>query len=104
MVADKFTDLQVAVGPELTKTHLVVSFAALLKDPEAEVRAAAANRLKDFCEKLPADIRTDSILQHIMPCVQVGGCAGVGVCCVSYACGCEKGREGRGAWGAQLCI
>ena len=70
MVADKFTDLQVAVGPELTKTHLVVSFATLLKDPEAEVRAAAANRLKDFCEKLPLDIRTDSILQHIMPCVQ----------------------------------
>ena len=71
MVADKFTDLQVAVGPELSKVHLVVSFAALLKDPEAEVRAAAANRLKDFCEKLPLDIRTDSILQHIMPCVQV---------------------------------
>ena len=92
MVADKFTDLQVAVGPELTKTHLIVSFAALLKDPEAEVRAAAANRLKDFCEKLPMDIRTDSILQHIMPCVQVRAVwvwVWVGVLHVSMCtCGC----------------
>ena len=38
--------LQTAVGPELTKTSLVHAFASLLKDPEAEVRASACNRLK----------------------------------------------------------
>lgn len=70
MVADKFTELQSAVGPELTKTHLIVAFATLLKDPEAEVRAAAAVRLRDFCEHLPEDVRVEAILQHIMPCVQ----------------------------------
>ena len=73
MVADKFTELQSAVGPELTKTHLIVAFATLLKDPEAEVRAAAAVRLRDFCEHLPEDVRVEAILQHIMPCVQVSG-------------------------------
>lgn len=38
--------LQAAVGPDLTKTNLVHAFASLLKDPEAEVRASACNRLK----------------------------------------------------------
>ena len=38
--------LQRAVGPQLTKTNLVHAFASLLKDPEAEVRAAASNKLK----------------------------------------------------------
>ena len=38
--------LQAAVGPELTKTNLVHAFASLLKDPEAEVRAASSNRLR----------------------------------------------------------
>ena len=62
MVADKFVEvgtgrlcmcvysvslqLQKAVGPQLTKTNLVHAFASLLKDPEAEVRAAASNKLK----------------------------------------------------------
>lgn len=45
MVADKFTDLQKAVGPEVTKTDLVPAFQSLLKDCEAEVRAAAANKV-----------------------------------------------------------
>ncbi len=40
------TQLQGAVGQELTKTNLVHAFASLLKDPEAEVRAAASNRLR----------------------------------------------------------
>jgi hypothetical protein len=38
--------LQTAVGANLTKTSLVHAFASLLKDPEAEVRASACNRLK----------------------------------------------------------
>ena len=46
MVADKFCELQNAVGEQLTKTNLVHAFASLLKDPEAEVRAAASNRLR----------------------------------------------------------
>ena len=38
--------LQRAVGEQLTKTNLVHAFASLLKDPEAEVRAASSNRLR----------------------------------------------------------
>ena len=66
------------------------AFAGLLKDPEAEVRAAACARLKgekrlqvillggvvlfyfiDFCDNLDEDYRVDSILTQIMPCIQV---------------------------------
>lgn len=38
--------LQKAVGPEITKNDLVPAFQSLLKDCEAEVRAAAANKVK----------------------------------------------------------
>jgi serine/threonine-protein phosphatase 2A regulatory subunit A len=41
-----------------------------LKDPEAEVRAAACTRLKDFCTNLGPDYQVDSILTQIMPCIQ----------------------------------
>ena len=41
-----YLQLQESVGEQLTKNNLVVAFAALLKDPEAEVRAAASNRLR----------------------------------------------------------
>ena len=34
------------MGEQLTKINLVHNFASLLKDPEAEVRAAASNRLR----------------------------------------------------------
>lgn len=46
MVADKFSDLQKAVGPDITKNDLVPAFQSLLKDCEAEVRAAAAHKVK----------------------------------------------------------
>ncbi|XP_039578147.1 serine/threonine-protein phosphatase 2A 65 kDa regulatory subunit A alpha isoform-like, partial [Passer montanus] len=46
MVADKFTELQRAVGPEITKTDLVGAFQSLMKDCEAEVRAAASHKVK----------------------------------------------------------
>ena len=46
MIADKFIDLQTAVGPTITKNHLVFHFSGLLKDVEAEVRASAANKIK----------------------------------------------------------
>ena len=46
MIADKFIELQKAVGPQLVKSNLVNQFALLLKDAEAEVRASAANKIK----------------------------------------------------------
>lgn len=41
-----FFKLQKAVGPEITKNDLVLAFQGLLKDCEAEVRAAAAHKVK----------------------------------------------------------
>ena len=38
--------MQKAVGPEITKNDLVPAFQSLLKDCEAEVRAAAAHKVK----------------------------------------------------------
>ena len=38
--------LQKAVGPEITKNDLVPAFCSLLKDCEAEVRAASSNKVK----------------------------------------------------------
>uniref|UniRef100_A0A673IJJ8 Serine/threonine-protein phosphatase 2A 65 kDa regulatory subunit A beta isoform-like n=1 Tax=Sinocyclocheilus rhinocerous TaxID=307959 RepID=A0A673IJJ8_9TELE len=69
MVADS-TELQKAVGPEITKTDLVPAFQNLLKDCEAEVRTAAANKVKVFCENLPEDSRETIIMTHILPCVK----------------------------------
>ena len=48
MVAEKFTEFQKAVGPEVTQKDLVPAFCALLKDCEAEVRSASANKVKIF--------------------------------------------------------
>lgn len=74
MVADKFTEvnielsivesrfqailfqqLQKAVGPEITKTDLVPAFQSLLKDCEAEVRAAAAHKVSPATDFLFVD-------------------------------------------------
>lgn len=41
-----FYQLQKAVGPEITQNDLVVAFQLLLKDCEAEVRAASAGKVK----------------------------------------------------------
>lgn len=46
MVADKIVDLQNSLGPELSKQDLVPAYAALLKDVEAEVKTAAAYKVK----------------------------------------------------------
>ena len=62
--------LQKAVGPEITKNDLVGAYCSLLKDPEAEVRAAAASKLKDFCHQLPTDKREEIIMSQILPCVK----------------------------------
>merc|ERR1711928_313354 len=70
MVADKFTELQKAVGPEISKQDLVSAFQALLKDPEAEVRAAAAHKVRDFCQALDPAYRETLIMNQILPCVK----------------------------------
>lgn len=70
MVAEKFTELQKAVGPELTRIDLVPAFQSLLKDTEAEVRAAAANKVKDFCQNLDKAHQETIIMTNILPCVK----------------------------------
>lgn len=70
MVADKFTELQAAVGKEITKTDLVPAFQSLLKDCEAEVRAAAAHKVKDFCLALDKSVQEQVIMTHLLPCVK----------------------------------
>ncbi|CAG0892029.1 unnamed protein product [Cyprideis torosa] len=70
MVADKFTELQKALGPELTESELVGPFCALLKDNEAEVRAAASGKVKDFCNNLKPETRESIIMNKILPNVK----------------------------------
>jgi serine/threonine-protein phosphatase 2A regulatory subunit A len=70
VVADKFVELQTGVGPDITKSELVSAFSALLRDNEAEVRAAAASKIKDFCHQLPLDSRESIIMSHVLPCVK----------------------------------
>ncbi|GJQ65694.1 putative serine threonine protein phosphatase 2a regulatory subunit a [Trypoxylus dichotomus] len=70
MVADKFSELQKAVGPEITRTDLVPAFQSLLKDTEAEVRAIAANKVKDFCLNLDKPHQESIIMTYILPCVK----------------------------------
>ena len=70
VVADKFVLLQEAVGTDITKNELVSAFGCLLKDSEAEVRAAAASKIKDFCHNLPSDIRETIIMSNVLPHVK----------------------------------
>jgi len=70
VVADKFVELQSGVGPEITKNELVSAFGALLRDNEAEVRAAAASKIKDFCHQLPVEQRESIIMSHVLPYVK----------------------------------
>ncbi|XP_072907513.1 serine/threonine-protein phosphatase 2A 65 kDa regulatory subunit A beta isoform-like [Hemitrygon akajei] len=70
MVADKLSELQKTMGPEITVNDLVPAFQILLKDCEAEVRAAGANNIKDFCENLPEDCRETVTMSHVLPYVK----------------------------------
>jgi len=70
MVAQKFVDLQKAVGPEITRVDLVPAFQYLLKDAEAEVRAAVATKVKDFCANLDKVNQVQIILSSILPYVR----------------------------------
>ena len=71
MIADKFAELQRSVSGDTNRTELVPAFSALLKDQEAEVRAAACQKLKLFCTNLPEANRKDAILTDILPCAEV---------------------------------
>ncbi len=62
--------LQAAVGPEITKADLVQAFQSLLKDTEAEVRAAAATKVKDFCQNLDPSQRETIIMNNILTYVK----------------------------------
>lgn len=70
MVADKFVDLQTAVGPDITRTDLVTAFQSLLKDTEAEVRSAAASKVKEFCANLDKTNQVQIIMASILPYVK----------------------------------
>jgi serine/threonine-protein phosphatase 2A regulatory subunit A len=70
MVADKFTDLQKAVGEEITRADLVPAFQVLLKDTEAEVRAAAADKVREFCLYLDSLHQESVIMTNILPFVK----------------------------------
>lgn len=59
-----------AVGPEITKADLVGAFQSLLKDTEAEVRAAAANKVRDFCQNLDPSQRESIIMNSILSYVK----------------------------------
>ena len=45
-------------------------FQNLLKDCEAEVRAAAAHKVRDFCQNLDKSVQETVIMSNILPCVQ----------------------------------
>uniref|UniRef100_A0A2K6G3B6 Protein phosphatase 2 scaffold subunit Abeta n=1 Tax=Propithecus coquereli TaxID=379532 RepID=A0A2K6G3B6_PROCO len=70
MVADKFSELQKAVGPKITLNDLIPAFQNLLKDCEAEVRAAAAHKVKELCENLPIEGRETIIMNQILPYIK----------------------------------
>ncbi|CAH8610782.1 unnamed protein product [Schistosoma rodhaini] len=63
VVADKFTEIQTAMGLRVSRERLVPFFMKLLHDEEAEVRAFAAGKVKAFAKCLlglpvDADINT----------------------------------------------
>ncbi|KAJ1352576.1 hypothetical protein KIN20_008962 [Parelaphostrongylus tenuis] len=70
MVAEKLTEIQEAVGEEMTLTELVPAFTNLLKDPEVEVRGVAARKLNTFCANLKKSTREAVILNNITPVVK----------------------------------
>ncbi|KAF3823563.1 hypothetical protein GH733_007031 [Mirounga leonina] len=67
---DKSWRLQKAVGPKITLNDLIPAFQNLLKDCEAEVRAAAAHKVKELSENLPAEGRETIIMNQILPFIK----------------------------------
>lgn len=58
------------MGQEITKLDLVPAFQSLLKDTEAEVRAAAAHKVRDFCQNLDSYQQESIIMTSILPFVK----------------------------------
>lgn len=58
------------MGPEITKTDLVPAFQVLLKDTEAEVRAAAAEKVREFCQNLDQFNQENIIMTNILPFIK----------------------------------
>lgn len=54
----------------------VLPFQSLLKDCEAEVRAAAAHKVRDFCQALDPSVQESVIMTNILPCVKELVCDG----------------------------
>lgn len=69
-LADRLTDLQAAVGPQITSDYLVDVYQLLLKDAEGEVRAAAAGKLKVFASALAPENRESVIMKTILPIIR----------------------------------
>ncbi|KAK2099453.1 hypothetical protein P7K49_020801 [Saguinus oedipus] len=80
MVADKFSELQKAVGPKITLNDLVPAFQNLLKDCEAEVRAVAAHKelvsdtsqhvksaLASVIMGLSSIVGKENTIEHLLP-------------------------------------
>lgn len=64
-VATQLVDICEAMGPEVTRAELAPAFIRLLRDPEAEVRVAAAGKVGAVSKLLaPAQL-----VPSIMPCV-----------------------------------
>ena len=48
----------------------LVRFQSLLKDCEAEVRAAASHKVREFCQNLDSSVQESVVLNNILPCIQ----------------------------------
>ncbi|XP_063902178.1 serine/threonine-protein phosphatase 2A 65 kDa regulatory subunit A alpha isoform-like [Zophobas morio] len=70
VLAEKFVELHEASGSAAGVTGFVDALLKLLRDSEAEVRAAAASVISDFCAGLPEDCKTTIIVEQILPCVK----------------------------------
>jgi len=73
MIADKFSELQAAVGVgggAGAGAYLVEAFQALLRDSEAEVRAVTAAKVKAFALSLPADRCEAILMAEVLPAVK----------------------------------
>ena len=57
-------------GYEQIKDWLLLLLQSLLKDCEAEVRAAASHKVRDFCQNLDKNVQETVIMTNILPCVQ----------------------------------
>eukprot|EP00053_Salpingoeca_punica_P008543 m.76559 g.76559 ORF g.76559 m.76559 type:complete len:581 (+) comp14642_c0_seq1:206-1948(+) len=67
VVAEKWTELQSSLGPNVTKVDLVPILGRLLGDQEAEVRTQASFRISDVAVNLPLPDRQVVISTNILP-------------------------------------